>query len=75
METIAQVTRNLAASSQPEEYLGQTSFFGGNPPLSEGVGYAVVLGFGLAFSIFTTILMYLEGRYGGGEAMTSEKFK
>jgi len=43
--------------------------------LSQTIGYVVVLGFGAAFSIFTTLLVYLEKRFSGGEAMTSEKFK
>jgi hypothetical protein len=72
MET---VSRKLFESSQPAEYAGMESFFGGSPPLSEAVGYLVVLGFGAAFSIFTTILVYLEGKYSGSGGMTSEKFK
>jgi len=72
MET---ATRALVESSQPAIYAGQESFFGGAPPLSESVGYIVVLGFGAAFSIFTTILVYLEGKYSGEKGMSSEKFK
>lgn len=63
------------SSVQPLDYEGQQSFFGGTPPLPESVGYAVVLGFGIAFSIFTTILVYLERSFSGNAAMTSEKFK
>jgi hypothetical protein len=58
-----------------EKYAGATSFFGGDSPLSEAIGYVVVLGFGAAFSLFTTLLVYLEGRLAGGKGMTSEKFK
>jgi hypothetical protein len=58
-----------------EKYAGAESFFGGSSPLSEAVGYVVVLGFGAAFSLFTTLLVYLEGRLAGGKGMTSEKFK
>jgi SSS family transporter len=72
MEAVAEVTRHL--SNQPAEYAGLSSFFGGAPPLSQTIGYVVVLGFGAAFSIFTTLLVYLEKRFSGGEAMTSEKF-
>jgi hypothetical protein len=61
--------------NQPEEYAGQDSFFGGEAPLSEGVGYLVVLGFGAIFSIFTTALVYLEKVFSGGKTMSSEKFK
>jgi len=59
---------------QIEGYEGQDSFFGGSPPLSEGVGYAVVLGFGFAFSIFTTLIVFIEKYFGEGGEMTSEKF-
>jgi hypothetical protein len=65
----------MVTSSQPAEYAGQESFFGGTPPLSESVGYIVVLGFGAAFSIFTTLLVYLEKKFAGGASITSEKFK
>lgn len=54
--------------------MGQESFFEGSSPLPESVGYAVVLGFGAAFSIFTTILVFLEKKFAGGAALTSEKF-
>lgn len=61
-------------SVQPAEYAGAESFFGGDSPLPESVGYAVVLGFGAAFSILTTALVYLEKFISGGNSMTSEKF-
>jgi SSS family transporter len=61
-------------SQQPTEYFGQDSFFKGSSPLPESVGYAVVLGFGAAFSIFTTILVFLEKKFAGGASITSEKF-
>jgi Na+/proline symporter len=49
------------------------SYFGGNPPLSEGVGWAVVIGFGLFFSLFTTGVVYLTYKYTNTEE-TSEHF-
>ncbi|CAK0787068.1 hypothetical protein CVIRNUC_010284 [Coccomyxa viridis] len=61
---------NLAGLTQ---YDGATSFFNGQPPLSEGAGYAVVVGFGAFFSIFTTILVFLDYRFGGTK-QTSEQF-
>ena len=64
----------VSLGHQPEQYTGQESFFGDDPPLSESVGWAVVLGFGAAFSIFTTILVYVGKKY-SGVAMTSEAFK
>ena len=54
---------------------GVRSFFGGTPPLPESVGYIVVLGFGAAFSLLTTALVYLEKYFSGGASITSEKFK
>ncbi|CAI5965278.1 unnamed protein product [Closterium sp. NIES-65] len=43
----------------------QTSFFAGQPVLSVGVGYAVVLGFGAFFAVFTSWLVWLDKRYVG----------
>eukprot|EP00529_Nitzschia_sp_RCC80_P014810 CAMPEP_0113486738 /NCGR_PEP_ID=MMETSP0014_2-20120614/25149_1 /TAXON_ID=2857 /ORGANISM="Nitzschia sp." /LENGTH=717 /DNA_ID=CAMNT_0000380415 /DNA_START=112 /DNA_END=2265 /DNA_ORIENTATION=- /assembly_acc=CAM_ASM_000159 len=56
------------------EYDGQESFFGGSPPLSEGVGYAVVLGFGILFSLITTALVYMNKYFGHKGEITSEHF-
>ncbi|CAM6043829.1 unnamed protein product [Sphagnum compactum] len=42
-----------------------SSFFGGKPLLGQGVGYAVVLGFGAFFAFFTSFLVWLEKRYVG----------
>jgi len=56
------------------KFAGQTSFFGGEPPLSEGVGYFVVLGFGLFFSLMTTSLVFLNKYFGSKGEITSEHF-
>ncbi len=56
-------------------YDGQTSFFGGEPPLSQGVGYLVVLGFGALFSVITTVLVLLNKYFGAKGEITSEHFK
>jgi urea-proton symporter len=58
-----------------QDYAGQSSFFGGDHALSVGVGYAVVLGFGVFFSVFTTGIIYLNQKYGSKNQMTSEHFK
>lgn len=58
-----------------QEFMGQESFFGGEAPLSVGVGYAVVLGFGLFFSIVTTCIVYINRYFGNKGDMTSEHFK
>jgi hypothetical protein len=58
-----------------DKYKDQTSFFAGGHPLDLGVGYFVVLGFGLLFSIATTFLVWLSNRYGKQEEVTSEHFK
>ena len=56
-------------------YDGMDSFFGGEPPLSKGVGYLVVLGFGFLFSIITTILVLMNKYFGAKGEITSEHFK
>jgi len=57
------------------DYAGQKSYFGGEPPLDVKVGYFVVLGFGLFFSILTTLLVFLNKKYGKNTEITSEHFK
>jgi hypothetical protein len=57
------------------EYAGETSFFEGTPPLSQSVGYLVVLGFGAAFSVFTTLIVYANQAFGVTGDVTSEHFK
>ncbi|KAF0930851.1 hypothetical protein E2562_035427 [Oryza meyeriana var. granulata] len=49
------------------------SYFGGRPALTQAVGYAVVLGFGAFFALFTSVLVWLEKRYVGSQH-TSEWF-
>lgn len=58
-----------------DEFRGQTSFFGGLPPLSEGVGYLVVLGFGIFFSFVTSGIVYANKFFGVTGEITSEHFK
>ncbi|KAG8462097.1 hypothetical protein KFE25_011547 [Diacronema lutheri] len=41
--------------------------------LPQGAGYGIVLGFGVFFSVFTSLLVYLDTKYGGTK-MTSEQF-
>lgn len=67
-------TADTFTSHQPSEYAGMESFFENEPPLSQAVGYFVVLGFGALFSLLTTALVFLEKQYGGAPEMTSEKF-
>mmetsp|Transcript_24090 Transcript_24090/g.32035 ORF Transcript_24090/g.32035 Transcript_24090/m.32035 type:complete len:698 (+) Transcript_24090:109-2202(+) len=57
-----------------DEYRGQEDFFGGEPPLSEGIGYLVVLGFGALFSIFTTLVVLADKVFAGNASITSEHF-
>jgi SSS family transporter len=72
------VTDNMVtfSNSAPPflEYQGKESFFGSDPPLPEGVGWGVVLGFGLLFSIITTIIVFVNRKYGNQGAVTSEHF-
>jgi len=58
-----------------EEYAGQQSFFEGDSPLSPGIGYLVVLGFGVLFSILTTGLVLMNKHFGAKGDITSEHFK
>ncbi|GLJ26678.1 hypothetical protein SUGI_0519190 [Cryptomeria japonica] len=55
------------------ECMRQSSFFQGQTVLNQGVGYAVILGFGAFFAIFTSFLVWLERRYVGSRH-TSEWF-
>merc|ERR1719359_1317192 len=55
------------------KYKGKESFFGDVTPLPLAAGYAIVLGFGVFFSVFTTILVYLDKKYNNTEH-TSEFF-
>eukprot|EP00747_Dinoflagellata_sp_TGD_P160771 gnl/TRDRNA2_/TRDRNA2_178016_c0_seq1.p1 gnl/TRDRNA2_/TRDRNA2_178016_c0~~gnl/TRDRNA2_/TRDRNA2_178016_c0_seq1.p1 ORF type:complete len:691 (+),score=103.58 gnl/TRDRNA2_/TRDRNA2_178016_c0_seq1:94-2166(+) len=57
----------------PLEYRGHQSFFGTEPPLPQGAGYAIVLGFGAFFSVFTTALVYIDKAVNGTQH-TSEYF-
>ena len=57
------------------EYFTKDSYFGGSPPLSEAVGYLVVIGFGALFSVFTTIVVFLDKKFAGNASVTSEHFK
>lgn len=57
------------------KYSGNSSFFGGTPPLPIGVGYAVVIGFGALFSIFTTAIVLINKYFGNVGDITSEHFK
>ncbi|EIE20547.1 urea active transporter-like protein [Coccomyxa subellipsoidea C-169] len=63
-------TPNLFGLTQ---YDGATSFFDGAASLNQATGYAIVVGFGAFFTIFTTILVFLDYRYGGTK-QTSEQF-
>lgn len=63
----------LAARDDP--VYNQASFFGGSAPLSESIGYLVVLGFGLFFSLFTTLIVMADKYFGSKKEMTSEHFK
>ncbi|KAH7430306.1 hypothetical protein KP509_09G092700 [Ceratopteris richardii] len=55
------------------ECVRQKSFFENTALLSQGVGYAIVLGFGAFFAVFTSLLVWLEGRFVGAKH-TSEWF-
>jgi len=56
-----------------DEYLHQTSFFGGTPPLPEAAGWLLCIFAGLAFSLITTVLVHLDYKYAGSK-FNSEQF-
>jgi urea-proton symporter len=41
--------------------------------VQEGIGWAVIIGFGLAFSLFTTLIVWVDYTY-GGTVKSSEAF-
>ena len=51
---------NLNGSSYTR---GKKSYFGGDPILPTWSGYAIVICFGVFFSLFTTGIVHLETKY------------
>ena len=49
------------------EYDYKTSFFGDGAPLSQAVGYPLVIGVAAGFVLFTVALFWLDRRYAGTE--------
>ncbi|CAM9695611.1 unnamed protein product [Phaeothamnion confervicola] len=60
-------------TSVPEKYQDQGSFFEGTAPLDVSIGYIIVLGFGVFFSIFCTVLVWMDKRF-NNTTITSEQF-
>jgi hypothetical protein len=58
-----------------KQFQGKESYFENEPPLSLAVGYIVVLGFGVFFSVVTMTIMTLSQRFGNAGDITSEHFK
>ncbi|CAM9320156.1 unnamed protein product [Chrysoparadoxa australica] len=67
------IITSCPGTNVPIAYETQDSFFGGEAPLSLGVGYAVVFCFGIAFSFFTTLLVWMDRKY-NNTLITSEHF-
>lgn len=63
-----------SVGAEAAELVGRDSYFQGSTPLDTWVGYLVVIGFGALFSIFTTIVVYLDKTFAGNASMTSEHF-
>lgn len=55
------------------QYRGQHSSFHNEPVLNVGVGYGVLLGFGIFFSVFASAVTYLNFKY-NGTSESSEHF-
>ena len=47
------------------QYDYKSSFFGGEAPLSQKVGYPVVIGLAAFFTILTVTLVQIDRRWGG----------
>ena len=71
---ITNPTTGVSAPWPITQYCGQTSFFGGTAPLSQGVGYGIVVGFGFFFSIFTAFIVWLDAYFVGTDYKSSEVF-
>lgn len=52
---------------------GKCSFFGGEPVISQAVGWIVVVAFGALFTLLTSVMVFLDYRF-GGSPHTSEQF-
>ncbi|WIA11581.1 hypothetical protein OEZ85_011686 [Tetradesmus obliquus] len=52
---------------------GQCSFFGSSHAISEAVGWVIVVAFGALFTLLTSVLVFLDYRF-GGSSHTSEQF-
>jgi len=58
-----------------KQFEGQTSYFPvGEAPLPQWVGWVVVVGFGLLFSVITTAIVYINKYFGSKGEITSEHF-
>ncbi len=57
------------------EFQGMTSYFGGEAPLPLSVGYVVVLGLGAFFTVFTSLVFWMDRKFAGNATVTSEWFK
>jgi len=69
------MTVNFSNDKPPfSQYEGKKSFFGEDPPLPEEVGWGVVLGFGLLFSVITTLIVMINRKFGKQGDVTSEHF-
>ncbi|MCO5555417.1 hypothetical protein L7F22_008963 [Adiantum nelumboides] len=55
------------------QYDNQDSFFNGQTIFSPGVGYGLVLGFGMLFAVLTIVITLLDGKYAGTK-YDSEEF-
>jgi hypothetical protein len=52
---------------------GQCSFFEGATAIPQAVGWIIVVAFGALFTLLTSIMVFLDYRFGGA-AHTSEQF-
>ncbi|GBF99241.1 urea-proton symporter-like [Raphidocelis subcapitata] len=64
---------DILGHDSPNFAPGQCSFFQGKHALSEALGWVIVVAFGALFTLLTSVLVYLDYRY-GGTSHTSEQF-
>ncbi|KAJ1491810.1 hypothetical protein T484DRAFT_1773595 [Baffinella frigidus] len=50
-----------------KSYDGSCSFFGGAPPLPEGLGWFLILGVGAGFAVITSVMVYFANTKSSAE--------
>lgn len=59
--------KDLLGCCRFTQYDNQTQIFADGPPLSQAIGYPLVLGIAAAFVVLTVSLFWLDRRFAGTE--------